>query len=104
LPGILEVEPGLRMPLCINQRCEQIGHRLELFHGDLLHRLDITDPVAEGINDLDVLDVRDSIPSIAKIFYIVSETSIMLLSDGLQGLCCKRTLVCALEVPDKHGS
>jgi hypothetical protein len=54
------------MPLCINQRCEQIGHHLGLFHGDLLHRLDITDPVVEGINDLNVLDVRDSVPGIAK--------------------------------------
>jgi hypothetical protein len=54
------------MPLYINQRYEQIGHRLGLFHGDLLHRLDITNPIAEGINDLDVLDVRDSVPGIAK--------------------------------------
>jgi hypothetical protein len=57
----------------------------------------------EGIDDLDVLDVRDSIPGIAEIFYVIPETFIMLLPDGLQSLCYKWMLVHALEVPDEHG-
>jgi hypothetical protein len=40
----------------------------------------------EGVADLDVLDIRDSVPSIAEIFHVVPETLIMLLSDGLQSL------------------
>ncbi len=84
--------------------CEQISHRLGLFHGDLLHSLDIADPVVEGIDDLDVLDVRDSVPGVAEIFHVVPETLIMLLPDGLQSLCCRWTLVRALKVPDEHGT
>jgi hypothetical protein len=37
----------------------------------------------KGIDDFDVLDIRDSVPSIAETFHIVSETFIMLLFDGL---------------------
>jgi hypothetical protein len=51
--------------------CEQISHRLRIFHGDLLHSLDVADPVAEDIDDLDVLDVRDSVPSVVEMFHIV---------------------------------
>jgi hypothetical protein len=58
----------------------------------------------EGIDDVDVLDIRDSIPGIVEIFHIVPETFIMLLPDSLQGVCYRRMLVCALEVPDEHGS
>jgi hypothetical protein len=58
----------------------------------------------KGIDDLDVLDVRDSIPGVAEIFHVVLETFIMLLSDGLQGLCCRQMLVCALEVLNEHGA
>jgi hypothetical protein len=57
--------------------------------------------VVESVDDLDVLD---SIPNVAEMFHIVSETFIMLLPDGIQGLCCRRTLVCALKVPDEHGA
>jgi hypothetical protein len=84
--------------------CEQIGHRLVLLHDELLHSLHIADPVMEGIDDLNVLDVWDSVPGIVEIFHVVSEAFIMLLSDGLQGLCCRRTLVCALKVPNEHGA
>jgi hypothetical protein len=63
--------------------CEQIDYRLGLLFGDLLHSLDITDPVVEGIDDLDILDVRDNVPSMAKMFYVVLETFIMLLPVGL---------------------
>jgi hypothetical protein len=66
--------------------CEQIGHYLRLLHGNLLHSLDVVDPIAESIDDLDVLDVRDSVLGIAESFHVVSETFIMLLSDGLQSL------------------
>jgi hypothetical protein len=58
----------------------------------------------EGIDDLDVLDVRDNIPGIAEMLHVVPKTLIMLLPDGLQGLCCRWSLVCALEVPDEHGT
>jgi hypothetical protein len=56
---------------------------LGFFHGDLLHSLDVADPITEDIDDLDVLNIRDSVPDIAEIFHIVSETLIMLLPDGL---------------------
>jgi hypothetical protein len=56
----------------------------------------------EGIDDFDVLDVRDNISSIAETFYIVLYAFIMLLLDGLQGFYCRWTLVRALEVADEH--
>jgi hypothetical protein len=37
----------------------------------------------EGIDDLDVLDIRDGVPRIAEMFHVVSEALIMLLLDGL---------------------
>jgi hypothetical protein len=37
----------------------------------------------EGVDDLDVLDVRDAISSIAETLNIITETLIMLLLDGL---------------------
>jgi hypothetical protein len=52
----------------------------------------------EDIDDLDVFDVRDCVSGIAKMFYVVLKTFIMLLPDGLQGLCCRWMLVHALEV------
>jgi hypothetical protein len=60
--------------------------------------------VTEGIDDLDILDIRNSIPSIAEMFHVVLETLIMLLSDGLQGLCCRWMLVRAPKVPSEHGT
>jgi hypothetical protein len=62
--------------------CEQIGHHLRLFHDDLLHSLDITDPVTEGVDDLDVLNIRDIISGVAETFDVVPKTLIMLLPDG----------------------
>jgi hypothetical protein len=38
----------------------------------------------KGIDDLDVLNVWDSVPGIAEIFYVILETFIMLLFDSLQ--------------------
>jgi hypothetical protein len=42
--------------------------------------------VAEGVDDLDVLNVRDNVPSVAETFHVVSEALIMLLPDGLESL------------------
>jgi hypothetical protein len=70
---------------CINDR-EQIGHRLGIFYGDLLHGLDVTDSVVKCVDDLDVLNIRDSVLNIVEMFHIVSEALIMLLPDGLESL------------------
>jgi hypothetical protein len=40
---------------------EQISHHFRLLHGYLFHSFDITDTITEGVNDLDVLDVRDAV-------------------------------------------
>jgi hypothetical protein len=58
----------------------------------------------EGIDDLDVLDIQDSISSIAEMFHVVLEAFIMHLLDGIHGLCSGWTLVCTLEVPNEHGT
>jgi hypothetical protein len=58
----------------------------------------------EGINDLDIVDVRDIVSSIAEMLDIIVETLIMLLLDGLEGLGSRRTLIGALEVPNEHGT
>jgi hypothetical protein len=58
----------------------------------------------ESINNLDVLDVWDAISSIAETLDIITETLIMLLLDGLEGLSGKWTLIGALEVSDEHGT
>jgi hypothetical protein len=62
--------------------CEQIGHHSWLIHGVLLHSLDVADSITEGINDLDVLDIWDSVPSVAEMFNVVTEAFIILLLDG----------------------
>jgi hypothetical protein len=64
----------------------------------------IANPVTEGVDDLNVLDVRDIIPSAKEAFHVVPEALIRLLLDTLQGLYCRWTLVCTLEVPDEHGT
>jgi hypothetical protein len=81
--GIQKSSPGFGGLYAYIGDYKQIGHRLGLLRGDLLHSLDIADPFAEGIDDLDVLDVWDSIPSIAKTFHIVPKTFTMLLPNGL---------------------
>jgi hypothetical protein len=40
----------------------------------------------EGVDDLNVMDVRDGIPDIAETLDIITETLIMLLLDGPEGL------------------
>jgi hypothetical protein len=66
--------------------------------------LDVTDSIREGIDDFDILDVRDSIFDIAEIFHVVPEAVIMLLLDCLQDFYCRWTLIRALEVADEHGT
>jgi hypothetical protein len=58
----------------------------------------------EGLNDLDILDVRDAFSGIAEMLDIIAETLIMLLLDGLEGFNSRRTLIGALKVPDEHGT
>jgi hypothetical protein len=58
----------------------------------------------ESINDLDVLDVWDGVPSVVEMFHVVPEALIMLLVDGLQSLSSRWMLVCTLEVPDEYGT
>jgi hypothetical protein len=84
--------------------CEQISHHLGFLHGYLFHSLDITDTIVEGVDDPNVLDVQDGISGIAETLDVVTETLIMLLLDGLEGLSSRWTLVCALEVLDEHGT
>jgi hypothetical protein len=61
-------------------------------------------PVVEGVDDLNVLDVWDSVAGIAEMLDVVSETLIVLLLDGLEGLSSGWMLVCSLEVPNEHGT
>jgi hypothetical protein len=84
--------------------CEQISHRLGFLHRYLFHNLDIVEAITKGIDDLNVLDVRDGIPGIAEILDVVTETLIMLLLDGLEGLSSRWMLLCALKVADEHGT
>jgi hypothetical protein len=62
---------------------EQIDHHFGPLHGNLLHSLDVADSIMKGIDDLDVLDIRDGIPGVIKIFHVVPEALIMLLLDDL---------------------
>jgi hypothetical protein len=103
-PGFQESCPGLGSLYTYIDDCEQISYLLWLLHGNLLNNFDIADPVVEGIDDLDVLDIWDSVPGIAETFHVVPETLIMLLPDSLQGLCCRWALVRALEVSNEHGT
>jgi hypothetical protein len=58
----------------------------------------------EGVDDLNILDVGDSVPGIAETFNIIAETLIMYLLDSLEGLSSIWTLVRALKVSNKHGT
>jgi hypothetical protein len=95
-PGFQKSSLGFRSLYAYVGDCKQIIHRLGLRHDDLLHSLDIADLVTKGVDDLDVLDVRDNVPDVPKMFHVVPETFIMLLPDGLQGLYCRWTLIRAL--------
>jgi hypothetical protein len=84
--------------------CEQISYRFGLLHAYLFHSFDITDVIAEGVDDLDVLDVRDVISGNAETLDIIAETLIMLLLNGLEGFGSRWMLIGALEVPGEHGT
>jgi hypothetical protein len=58
----------------------------------------------KGIDDLDILDVWDSVPGVVEMFHVVLEAFIMLLLDGLEGFRSIWTLICILKVPDEHGT
>jgi hypothetical protein len=61
----------------------------------------------EGIYDLYVLDIRDSVPAIAAIaatFHVVPEAFLLVLLNSLEGFRSGRTLICALKVPNEHGT
>jgi hypothetical protein len=96
--------PGFGSLYAYISDCEQISHRFGLLHGYLFHSLDIADAITEGIDDLEVLDVRDGVPRIAEMLDIIMETLIMLLLHGLEGLGSRWTLICALKVPDEYGT
>jgi hypothetical protein len=64
----------------------------------------IANPITEGIDDFNVLDVQDSIPGIAEIFYVVLEAFIILLLISLEGFSSRWMLVRALKVQDEHGT
>jgi hypothetical protein len=81
--GLKKSSLGFRSLNAYLSDCEQIGHYSGLLHGNLLHSLDVANSVAEGYDDLNVLDIRDGVPGITEIFHIVPETLIMLLLDGL---------------------
>jgi hypothetical protein len=51
--------------------CGQISYRLVLLYDDLLDSLDIADSVTEGIDDLDILSIQNSVPGVAETFDVV---------------------------------
>jgi hypothetical protein len=102
--GLKESSPGLRcLNACVSD-CEQISHHLWFLHCNLLHGLNVANSITEGVDDLSVLDVRDSILDLTKMFHIVLEALVMLLTNGLENLSSRRTLVRALEVPNEYGT
>jgi hypothetical protein len=54
-----------------------------LLRGYLLHSLNIVDPISDGIDDFNVLDVWDRVLGITETFYVVTKALIMLLPNGL---------------------
>jgi hypothetical protein len=83
--------PGFRSFYAYIGNREQISHRFGLLHCYLFHSFEIADAITEGVNNLDVLDVRDVVSSIAETLDIITKTLIMLLLDGLEGLGCRWT-------------
>jgi hypothetical protein len=83
---------------------EQISHHFGLLHCYSFHSFEIADAITEGVNNLDDLDVRDAVFGIAEMLDIITETLIILLLDGLEGLDGRWTLIGALEISDEHGT
>jgi hypothetical protein len=84
--------------------CQQIDHHFGLLHGDLFDSPNIADPVTKGVDDFDVLDIRDNISGVAEMFYVLPETFIKLLLDCLQGFSTWGSLVRVLKVPNEYGT
>jgi hypothetical protein len=82
----------------------QIDHRFGLLHCYIFHSFEIADAITEGVKNLDVLDVWDAVSGIADMLDIITETLIVLLLDGLEGLGGRWMLIGALKVPDEHGT
>jgi hypothetical protein len=99
-----EIKGAELKPLRSQCKRQQIDHCFGLFHGDLLNNVDVADPVTESIGDFNVLNVRDSIPGVVETFHVLPKAFIILLLDGLQSLCCRWTLVRAVEVTDEDGT
>jgi hypothetical protein len=95
------LSPGFRSFYAYIGNREQIGHHFILLHCYLFHSFEIADTIMEDVNNLDVLDV---ISGIAETLDIITETLIVLLLDGLEGLDSRWMLMGALEVPDEHGT
>jgi hypothetical protein len=83
---------------------EQIGHHFGLLHRYLFHGFEIADAISEGVNNLDVLDVRNVVSGIAEMLDIITKTLIMLLLDGLESLSGRWALIGDLKVPDEYGT
>jgi hypothetical protein len=81
--GLKESSPGIRSFDAYVSDYEQIGHRLRLLHGYLIHNFDIANPIMEGVDDFDVINVWNNVSSIAKTFHVVPGALIMLLLDDL---------------------
>jgi hypothetical protein len=77
-----EPSPGLGGFNAYISDCEQIGYCFGLLHSDFLNSLDIAHTVMKGIDDLDVLNVRNIISGVPEMFHVVLEVFIMLLLDG----------------------
>jgi hypothetical protein len=88
-----KLSPGFRSFYAYISNCEQIGHCFELLHRYLFHGLGIADAISEGVNNVDVLDVRDAVSGIAETLDIITGTLVVLLLNGLEGLGGRWTLI-----------
>jgi hypothetical protein len=91
--GLKKSSPCFKILDARERNYKQMEHRLRFLHGDLLDSLDVTNFVTEGIDDLDVLDIWDSVPGIAGMFHVVLLALIMCLPDGLESLSSRWTLI-----------
>jgi hypothetical protein len=48
--------------------------------------------------------VQDSVPGVLEMFHVIPEAFIKILFDALQGFSSGQMLICALEIPDEHGT
>jgi hypothetical protein len=102
--GLKKLSLVLRSLNAYVSNCKQISYHFGIIHGDLLHSVDVTDPVREDVDDLDVLDVQDSVPSIVEMFHVVMEALIMFLLGGPHGLSSRWMLIYTMEVLNEHGT